>query len=95
MHSAFALLNQRLSRIQLSNFTDNDSAEVNLRFENVQQKAVECMKALLIAVHISKEEKQFFSKHARKLADLRYVGDIRKALEDVRRLESMRMTQSF
>jgi hypothetical protein len=83
MMGAFRLLDQRLSRIQLSNFTRNDENEVTHCFNRLANSAVSCTKALWTAVHISKEEREYFLVQSKKLSDLEYEGDIRKALQDV------------
>ena len=85
VQGSFVSLERRLARIQLSNFTRQDSDEVARYFDKLNNDAVSCSKELLMAIHISEEEKRYFSTYARKLSDLRYnTGDIRKALEDVK-----------
>lgn len=84
MQAALFVLERRMSRITLSNVSDKDVDEVTRYFENVSEKAGICMKALHLAVHISEEEKKYFSEYAQKLLDLQYRGDMRKALEDVK-----------
>jgi hypothetical protein len=83
MQGAFVSLERRLSRIQLGNVTQKDSDEVNRYFEELNKKAVDCMKQLLTAVHISHTEKKYFSDYSRKLSDLLYTGEMRKAIADV------------
>jgi hypothetical protein len=84
MQGALVSLERRLSRISLSNVTQKDSDEVLRYFEKVSDNAVACMKELMTAVHISKEEKEYFGSYSKKLSDLKYSGDMRKTFEDVK-----------
>lgn len=95
MQGALVSLDRRLSRILLSNVTQKDNDEVARYFETLNQNATACMKELMTAVHISKEEKQYFSNYSRKLSDLEYTGDVRKTLEDVKAIRATTTEQLF
>ena len=88
MLAAFRELNNRLTRIQLSTFTQKDNDEVIPYFDRLNTKAVSCSKALWTAVHISEEERDYFFNYSKKLSNLGYKGDIRKALQEVNAIEA-------
>lgn len=88
MQGSFVALERRLSRIQLSNFTSEDSADVARYFAELNEDAVTCMKELLIAVHVSQEEQEYFGTYSRRLWALQYTADIRKALDDVQAVKT-------
>jgi hypothetical protein len=76
-------LARRLGRIQLSTVTGQDRAEVSDLFNRLAGSVAECLKALMIAIHVGDEEKNPLAAFCNDVADLPETGDPAKDTKPV------------
>ena len=77
----------RLSRLQQSNLTQEDSLELSQSFDMLVQNITACQKAVFIAIHLSAEEKKYYLAYGHDLGTLNQSGNI---AEDFRNADALR-----
>ncbi len=80
-------LSSTVSSLQPSNYTWEDKARVRDGFDRLGDTILPCQKALLTSIHLSKEEKDYFSRFVIEAGDLKLTNDIGKDVAEILALE--------
>jgi len=80
-------LASKLSRVQLSDVTQEDRRDVALRFEDLDRANSECRKSLFTAIHLSEDEKKHFLDRCTRLSALQYTGNMSADFQRVKAVE--------
>lgn len=82
------MLASTLSRIQASNYTQEDSKLVKHGFDLLSLAIVPCQKALITSIHFSKSEKDYFLNYSKDIDALKETNDPNKDFASINALNS-------